>query len=105
MCVLVRGKHAKDIVVFMHWFPEVTSFLFIPPVGVRVSKLTLLGRRIDVATVLSRVLMALMGCKHMLRRGNAPFQGLLRRLGRDIVFVLGQGGVGVLEHCTMVESW
>lgn len=53
MCVLLRRKHAEDVVVFVDWFAIISSFLFVPPVGIWVPELALLGRWIDVAAILS----------------------------------------------------
>lgn len=53
MCVFFRRKHAEDVVVFVDWFTIVSSFLFVPPVGIWVPELALLGRWIDVTAILS----------------------------------------------------
>ena len=50
--ILFWAEHAKDIVVFMDRFTIVPSLLLIPPVGVWVTKLSLLSWRIDIATIL-----------------------------------------------------
>lgn len=52
--VLFRTQHAKDIIVFVDGFAIISPFLLIPPVAVRVSKLPILSRRVDVAAVLGR---------------------------------------------------
>lgn len=55
MCVFVRGEHAEDILVFVHGFPKVAALLLVPPVGVGVPELTLLGRGVGVTSVLLKV--------------------------------------------------
>lgn len=50
--MLFRTEHAEDIIIFVHGFAEIPPFLLVPPVAVRVAKLPVLSRRVDVATVL-----------------------------------------------------
>ncbi|KAL8933278.1 MAG: hypothetical protein Q9211_005870, partial [Gyalolechia sp. 1 TL-2023] len=52
MRVFVGGEDAEDVVIFVDGFPEVAPFLLVPPVGVGVAELALLGRRLDVAAIL-----------------------------------------------------
>jgi len=52
MCVLVWTEDTENIIVLVDWLTEVAALLFIPPVTIRVTKLTLYSGRIDVAAVL-----------------------------------------------------
>ena len=51
--------------VFMYRFAIVPSLLLIPPVGVRIAKLALLSRRVDVASILDGNLVDI-GLEHRL---------------------------------------
>ena len=55
MCVVVCGEYSEDIVVFMYWFPVVSSFLLVPPVSVWISVLSFLCWWVYVAAVLEGV--------------------------------------------------
>ena len=52
MCVFFRREHAQNIVIFVYWLAKVTTFLFVPPVAMRIAELTFDTRRVDVATIL-----------------------------------------------------
>lgn len=66
MCVYFRGEHPQYIVILMDGFTVIPPFLFVPPIGIRVSKLAGDGRWVDVASVL-------IGCVLVrgLRRGHS----------------------------------
>ena len=51
MCILFRGKHAKNIVVFVYRLAVVAAFLLVPPVGVGITELARDCRGIDVAAI------------------------------------------------------
>lgn len=50
--VLVGGEDAEDVVILVDELAEVAALLLIPPVGVGVAELALLGRGVGVAAVL-----------------------------------------------------
>lgn len=52
MGVLVGGEDAEDVVVLVDELAEVAALLLVPPVGVGVAELALLGRGVGVAAVL-----------------------------------------------------
>ena len=52
MSVLFGTENTKNIVVLVDWLAEVTSFLFIPPVGVGIPELAFHGWRVGVVSVL-----------------------------------------------------
>lgn len=52
MGVLLRTEDTQDIVVFMDRFSKVPPLLFIPPVAVGISELTLHTGRVGVVTIL-----------------------------------------------------
>lgn len=68
--VLFRREHAQDIVVLVHGLAVVAPLLLVPPVGVGVTELALLGRRVDVATVLCRSVSRDLGTWSKRRRGR-----------------------------------
>ena len=59
MCVLVRTKHAEDILILVNWLAEITALLLVPPVTIGVPELALDAGRIDVAAVLDIELSAI----------------------------------------------
>ena len=50
--MLFRTEHAEDIIIFMDGLAKIPPFLLVPPVAIRVPKLPILSRRVDVAAVL-----------------------------------------------------
>lgn len=52
MPMLFRTEDAEDIIIFVDGLAVIPPLLLIPPVAVRVSKLPILSRRVDVAAVL-----------------------------------------------------
>lgn len=54
--VLLRAEDTQNIVVFVHRFAEVASFLLIPPSAVWIAELAFDGRRVGVVSVLRRTI-------------------------------------------------
>lgn len=54
MRIFLGREHTQNVVVFVYWLPKVPPLLLVPPVAVRISKLPLYWRRVDVAAVLYR---------------------------------------------------
>jgi hypothetical protein len=52
MGVVVQGKNAKDIVIFVNRLAEVPALLLVPPLSIGVTVPPLLDRWVDVAAVL-----------------------------------------------------
>lgn len=52
MPILLRTEHAQNVIVFVNRFAKVAPLLLVPPIAIRVSKLSWLSRRVDITAIL-----------------------------------------------------
>lgn len=50
MRIFFQTEHAENVIIFMHGFAIIASFLFVPPIAVGITKRPFLWRWIGVAT-------------------------------------------------------
>jgi hypothetical protein len=53
MCVFIEREHSQNIIVLVNWFAKIPPLLLVPPICVRVSKLSLDHGRVEVPAVLA----------------------------------------------------
>jgi hypothetical protein len=90
MVVIVEREGTENIVVFVCGFTVVATVLLVPPVGVRVALCSILGRGVDVATVLR--LLAGEDTTAVAEKADHAGIGELNALG------FGHGSAGLLDE-------